>query len=212
MTHTPLSDDDRLRRAWTAFARHDAAVAAPDRVDRRVRESVAARLSAGAPRGSRVARSGALAGMVATVAACLVAGVVVRRFAPVAPVTAPSPVVPGNRGVAAAGPAPQAVAATPPEAAAIGRSGRRRAAPARAAVEVPAAAAVPPTAADVAAAGDVLQVIRVRIDAGALDAFGVQMAGPGTAGLVDVDLVVGVDGWPRDVRRIRPVNDTEWPE
>ena len=26
-----------------------------------------------------------------------------------------------------------------------------------------------------------------------------------SAGLVDVDLVVGDDGWPRDVRRIRPV-------
>ena len=77
----------------------------------------------------------------------------------------------------------------------------------------------PARAADVAAGSDVpiarrgrqrlpveaLQVIRVRIDASALDAFGVQVAGPMPAGLVDVDLVVGDDGWPRDVRRIRPV-------
>ena len=52
---------------------------------------------------------------------------------------------------------------------------------------------------------EALQVIRVRIAASALDAFGVQVAGPMPAGLVDVDLVVGDDGWPRDVRRIRPV-------
>ena len=52
---------------------------------------------------------------------------------------------------------------------------------------------------------EALQVIRVRIAASALDAFGVQVAGPMSAGLVDVDLVVGDDGWPRDVRRIRPV-------
>ena len=82
----------------------------------------------------------------------------------------------------------------------------------RAAVEVPSAETGRPTAADFAAPGDVLQVIRVRIDAGALEAFGVQMVGPGSAGLVDVDLVVGADGWPRDVRRIRQVSDTEWPE
>ena len=50
-----------------------------------------------------------------------------------------------------------------------------------------------------------VQVVRVRIDATALDAFGVQVTGPGSAGLVDVDLVIGEDGWPRDVRRIRPV-------
>ena len=66
----------------------------------------------------------------------------------------------------------------------------------------------------VAAAGAVeaLQVIRVRIAASALDAFGVQVAGPMPAGLVDVDLVVGDDGWPRDVRRIRPVVAAAPPE
>ena len=56
------------------------------------------------------------------------------------------------------------------------------------------------------------QVIRVRVQASALDAFGVQLAGPALAGLVDVDLVVGADGWPRDVRRIRPVAAIDRPE
>ena len=50
-----------------------------------------------------------------------------------------------------------------------------------------------------------MQVIRVRIAASALDALGVTVAGPIASGLVDVDLVVSADGWPMEVRRIRPV-------
>jgi hypothetical protein len=212
MTHTRLSDDDRLGRAWTAFARHDAAVLVPDRLDQRVRESVAARLTVGVPRGARVSRSGPLMVAAATIAVCLTAGIVLWRFAAVEPVTAPSPVVPGDGEAAAVAPVPQAVVSAPTDAADNSGPRRRRAARARAAVEVPGAPTVAPRAADPAVAGDVMQVIRVRIDVGALDAFGVQVVGLESAGLVDVDLVVGADGWPRDVRRIRPVSDCGLPE
>ena len=52
-----------------------------------------------------------------------------------------------------------------------------------------------------------LQLVRLRMPRTALQAFGVALIEPDATGLVDVDLVVGSDGLPRDIRRVRPVVD-----
>ena len=53
------------------------------------------------------------------------------------------------------------------------------------------------------------RLVRVRVPPSSLAAFGVRLDGSALlmeeGALVDVDLVVGVDGWPRDVLRIRAV-------
>ena len=57
------------------------------------------------------------------------------------------------------------------------------------------------------------RLVRVRVPPSSLAAFGVRLDGAsplvddGT--LVDVDLVVGMDGWPRDVLRIRAAGHDE---
>jgi hypothetical protein len=68
-----------------------------------------------------------------------------------------------------------------------------------------------PAAVSVTAGPDVpadsLQLVRLRMPRTALQAFGVALIEPDATGLVDVDLVVGSDGLPRDIRRVRPVVD-----
>ena len=54
-----------------------------------------------------------------------------------------------------------------------------------------------------------LQLVRVRVPRTSLRAFGVALIDPDASGLVDVDLVVGSDGLPRDIRRVRPVVDIQ---
>jgi len=49
----------------------------------------------------------------------------------------------------------------------------------------------------------------VRVPRTSLRAFGVALIDPDASGLVDVDLVVGSDGLPRDIRRVRPVVDVQ---
>ena len=58
-----------------------------------------------------------------------------------------------------------------------------------------------------ALAAEPLQLVRVRVPRTSLRAFGVALIDPDASGLVDVDLVVGSDGLPRDIRRVRPVVD-----
>lgn len=50
-----------------------------------------------------------------------------------------------------------------------------------------------------------LHVVRVRMPRGALRALGVALVEPDASGLVDVDVVVGDDGLPREIRRITAV-------
>jgi hypothetical protein len=136
-------------------------------------------------------------------AATVVASNWVSPVAPVAPVAPPAGAVAVSTVPAVLPVPPSAMVAVP---APPRRLERRPAAP-RSRPAPPAAAGVP-----VGLDDGPLQVIRVRVQASALDAFGVQLAGPVLDGLVDVDLVVGADGWPRDVRRIRPVSSIELPE
>jgi hypothetical protein len=48
-----------------------------------------------------------------------------------------------------------------------------------------------------------LQLVRLRIPREALQALGVPLFEPEARGLVDVDVLIGEDGLPRDVRRVR---------
>jgi hypothetical protein len=201
MIRAPHSDDAAFDRAWAAFVRHDRADGAPAALEVRVRRSVTARAYAGAT-SSRWRPGGAAVRIAAGLAACLVAVVVGRWLTATVPVHSPSvarfaapPVVALPR---AAAPVPLVAGLELPVPRPAGNA--RRATAPRA--DRPAAA--PPAITAVPANGP-LQVIRVRIDASALDALGVAVTGSVGTGLVDVDLVVGADGWPMDVRRIRPV-------
>jgi hypothetical protein len=49
---------------------------------------------------------------------------------------------------------------------------------------------------------ETLQLVRVRMPRLALQAVGVVVSGPNAEGLVEVDVVVGEDGLPRNVRRV----------
>lgn len=198
MSHRRISEDDGFAGAWAAFVRHDRAQIATPGLDARVRRSVAARRGVAIPevvpeRPWPMARAvvAMAAGLVAAVAAGWLSvagrGASTEPRLPDAPVAEQTPAamaipLPAVLDV----PAPRPVAAT----AAV-----RRSAPGRVPRLVPA----------MLAADGPLQVIRVRIAASALDALGVTVAGPMASGLVDVDLVVSADGWPMEVRRIRPV-------
>lgn len=52
-----------------------------------------------------------------------------------------------------------------------------------------------------------LQIVRLRVPRVSLEVFGVALLEPEASVLVDVDVVVGDDGLPRDIRRIRRVVD-----
>jgi hypothetical protein len=56
--------------------------------------------------------------------------------------------------------------------------------------------------ADPALETETLQLVRVRMPRLALQAVGVVVSGPNADGFVEVDVVVGEDGLPRDVRRV----------
>jgi hypothetical protein len=52
-----------------------------------------------------------------------------------------------------------------------------------------------------------LHIVRVRMPRGALRALGVALVEPEAGGLVDVDVVVGDDGLPREIRRVAGVRE-----
>ena len=56
--------------------------------------------------------------------------------------------------------------------------------------------------ADPALETETLELVRVRMPRLALQAVGVVVGGPNAEGFVEVDVVVGEDGLPRDVRRV----------
>jgi hypothetical protein len=54
---------------------------------------------------------------------------------------------------------------------------------------------------------ETLHLVRVRVPQSALRAVGIMVAGPDSGGLVEVDVLVGEDGLPRDVRRVRTIQE-----
>jgi hypothetical protein len=67
---------------------------------------------------------------------------------------------------------------------------------------MPAPDAVLTLAADPVPETETLQLVRVRMPRLALQAVGVVVSGPNAEGFVEMDVVVGEDGLPRDVRRV----------
>jgi hypothetical protein len=207
MTTTRLTfDRDSCHKAWAAFVRHDAALTAPPELAARVLASVAARPPARALHVQPPAAASwpALAGIAAVLVAALAAGAgfiwQARRNDGAQVVSIPT------SGTPRWATHPATVTADVPARLVPKTRTRDRAEPRPARAANGTAAATSRTGvADADGPSEALQVIRVRIDASSLETFGVQVAGPMPAGLVDVDLVVGDDGWPRDVRRIRPV-------
>jgi hypothetical protein len=54
---------------------------------------------------------------------------------------------------------------------------------------------------------ETLQLVRVRMPRLALQAVGVVVGGPNAQGFVEVDVVLGEDGLPRDVRRVALIQE-----
>jgi hypothetical protein len=76
----------------------------------------------------------------------------------------------------------------------------------------PAPSMAPPVmtlAADPVFENESLQIVRVRMPRSALPALGIALVEPEAAGLVDVDVLVGGDGLPRDIRRVSAVRDSQ---
>jgi hypothetical protein len=67
---------------------------------------------------------------------------------------------------------------------------------------MPTADAILTLTADPALETETLELVRVRMPRLALQAVGVVVSGPSAEGFVEVDVVVGEDGLPRDVRRV----------
>ena len=54
---------------------------------------------------------------------------------------------------------------------------------------------------------EALQIVRLRVPREALEPFGLVLFEPGAQGIVDVDLLVGEDGLPRDIRSVQTVQE-----
>jgi hypothetical protein len=54
-----------------------------------------------------------------------------------------------------------------------------------------------------------LQLVRLRVPKEVLQGLGVALLDPETAGTVDVDMLVGEDGLPRDIRRVRSAQEEQ---
>jgi negative regulator of sigma E activity len=198
-----MSDSD-FDAAWRAFAKGEACVKAPSRV----RLGVMAAWDVAHERHAqaRSARShfGPAGAALAAAAVLVAVGLAVRggngrseRAPAVDTLDAqetPSATIPNQR----AGTVPEAASR---RAARSAVHSVRRAGAARVDRSVPAVRLT----ADPAFESESLQIVRLRVPRTSLEVFGVALLEPEASVLVDVDVVVGDDGLPRDIRRIRPV-------
>ncbi len=192
MTSAPF-DDPHLDAAWRAYAGLDRQLAPGPELEHLVLARCRA-IPAPAPRRQRRVVF-ALAAAAASAALALTA----RAWPPLAPVPAP---------IAARA---MAVVGYPPPVAS--RPLRRKAMPppaARAAglmnagvprVELPAALMLFDAAP--VQLSEPLQMVRLRLPREALQALGLALLEPDAGGVVDVDVLVGEDGLPRDIRQVR---------
>lgn len=173
--------DAAVGAAWDAFTRDDAAATAPPELERRIFCAV----EAAAQRRARRAFEPQLRVILgAAAAALLVAGVSVWNLSP-RQREAPAQADPDSQVEET-----EVILEPLPD---RSRSSR---------------AALITLAADRIRDTESLQLIRVRMPRQALTALGVALIEPEATAFVDVDLVVGDDGLPLDVRRIRPVVDS----
>jgi hypothetical protein len=179
---TSTADDSRrnighdagaLGEAWRQFAREDAAITAPPELEGRVLAAWEA-LQQPQRRSHRPSRRRLFW------AAGAVAGALLLAFALGSHRAIPSP------------PASGAAASATRDAGDLHRWPQ----------PMPTADAVLTLTADPALETETLQLVRVRMPRLALQAVGVVVSGPNADGFVEMDVVVGEDGLPRDVRRV----------
>ena len=195
--------------AWREFAESDARIEAPSRV----RDAVMAawnEASAAAPPPPRRYRSAwAAAAALAAATLVLATGLTVLRQRKQPDRTTAA------RAVAVNTPTVEPNRRSHPPSDTPGRFERHRPAPTaatpRRTARTRTGAATPllRLAADPMFEAEPLQLVRLRMPRANLEMFGVALLEPDTSGLVDVDVVIGGDGLPRDIRRIRPVLEAD---
>ena len=57
--------------------------------------------------------------------------------------------------------------------------------------------------------GEPLQLVRLRLPREALQGLGVALLEPDAGGMVDLDVLVGEDGLPRDIRKVRQLQEEQ---
>jgi hypothetical protein len=180
--------NDPIDTAWQIFVSHDRQVQAPPHLESRIMAATAHRPEPAAATGVMV-----LAFALAAAVVLAVAVWPVRDAAPPLPLAVPPPLV-------AAFPAPitpdrpgrPAPVAPPPEITAHAFTMYQ---------DLPVMLLV--LDAMNTPEGEPLQLVRLRIPREALQALGVPLFEPEARGLVDVDVLIGEDGLPRDVRPVR---------
>lgn len=191
MTSAPF-DDPRLDAAWRAFVDLDRQLTPRPGLEHQVLARCRA-ASAPAPRRRRVVF--ALAA-VASIAALALAASAWPPFARApAPIEARAMAFAGYPPPVASRPLRQKVM-PPPE----GTAARLPNADVQG-VELPAALMV--FDADPVQWSEPLQMVRLRLPREALQALGLALLEPDASGVVDVDVLVGEDGLPRDIRQVR---------
>lgn len=176
-------------RAWRAFADEDSRVRAPSDLEARVRAAVAVRRDESrSPRFSRTSLA------IAATLGLALAWSVWTSTPPATLDTLDSRPVESSALAAFVAPAererPQIVPPTRPTSANVTRRSDSTVATLR-------------LSPDPVAALESVQLVRLRLPREALQALGLVLLEPDTSGPVDVDVVVGEDGLPRGIRRVR---------
>lgn len=187
---------------WEALVEADRALQASPHVADAVMRAWAERTSALPARRRRFA-AGTWAAAAAAAAMGVLGAVPLLRDAPQAPVE-DAPVATVSTPQPPAAPVVETIPNVPPP-----LRGRERLSAAYRAVTGAPDSPIVTLAADPPVAGESLQIVRMRVPRHALHAFGLSLGDPEIAEIVEVDVVVGEDGLPRDIRRVRPVVERE---
>ena len=201
-----------MARAWSAFADDEARTPAPPALEARVRNAWRAARDAGTLTQPRCAapriggwRQHVLPGVAAAAVAAIVSGAAL--------VYLPPDVTPASPAARAPGPAALVSPVVPPPsrpaAAAAPRIAATAVDDAPAVVHADMPDAVLTLAADPLITAESLQLIRVRVPRQALQSLGVVLIDPDAEGTVEIDVLVGGDGLPRDIRRVEAAQESQ---
>jgi hypothetical protein len=199
MSENSHRDDVTFDAAWRAFADEDARLQSPPELEERVMAAIRQPGLTSRRRPSRAGRALALAAAVVTA----VTGALVAWQA-----SHVLPSLDGRARIAAFSAYPEAVGARRPQATLSGAASAKGAPRARA--RVARAVTRPPLPPALLTLGAVplqdtepLQLVRLRLPREVLQALGVVFLEPELQTVVDVDVLVGEDGLPRDIRQVR---------
>lgn len=200
-------DAHAFAAAWTAFADDDARTGAPPALETRVREAARAECQRRQCAGTRVRQYKFWAGLGAAAALLILAvvgGLSSRRLPnpPIADVVeSHAAPIDANRNPPRNAPSDDGLSTGPTRSTVVSDARLPRA---RIAPSVLASFAI-----DQIQDTEELAVVRLRVPQDALAALGIATTEPASAGLVDIDVLIGGDGLPRDIRRVRAVLSAE---